>query len=335
MEFYHIPVLLNEVLENLSIKADGIYVDCTVGGAGHSSEIVKRLSSKGVLIAFDKDDDAIKAASERLKQFAEVLNFNLNNLEDFNLNEHIKRQKPLVVIIKSDFKNFKSAIEKLPFDKVDGVLIDLGVSSHQIDTKERGFSFRQDADLDMRMDRGCGLKASDIVNEYSESELANIFFKYGEEEFSRVIAKNIVKQRQNKPITTTKELNDIVENSLPKKVLFSRGGASKKVFQALRIVVNGELDGLDAMLEDVVDKLNFGGRFCVISFHSLEDRIVKTTFKDLAKTCVCPPNLPICVCGHKAKIKLTVKHPITASKEELELNSRSAPAKLRVCEKLN
>ena len=335
MEFYHVPVLLNEVLENLSIKADGIYVDCTVGGAGHSSEIAKRLSAEGVLIAFDKDDDAIKAASERLNQFAEVVNYNLNNLEDFNLEEYSSREKPLAIIIKSDFKNFKSALEKLPFEKVDGVLIDLGVSSHQIDTKDRGFSFRQDADLDMRMDRGSNLKASDIVNGYSESELASIFFRYGEEEFSRVIAKNIVKERSNNPILTTKQLNDIVENSLPKKVLFSRGGASKKVFQALRIVVNGELDGLDVLLEDVVEWLEISGRFCVISFHSLEDRIVKTTFKELAKACICPPNLPICVCGHKPKIKLTVKHPITASEEELELNSRSAPAKLRVAEKLN
>lgn len=335
MKFYHIPVLLNEVLENLSIKPDGIYVDCTVGGAGHSSEIAKKLSKNGVLIAFDKDIEAIRAASERLKEFCDVLNFDLSTVQDFKIEDHSARQKPLAIIIKSDFKNFKSALDGLNIGCVDGVLIDLGVSSHQIDTKERGFSFRQDAALDMRMDRSHGITAADIVNEYSESELANIFFRYGEEEFSRVIAKNIVKQRGNKPILTTKELNDIVENSLPKKVLYSRGGASKKVFQALRIVVNGELDGLDALLEDVVDYLNIGGRFCVISFHSLEDRIVKTTFKDLARECICPPNLPICVCGHKAKIKLTVKHPITATEEELEFNSRSAPAKLRVAEKLN
>ena len=335
MNFYHIPVLLNEVLENLSIKTDGIYVDCTVGGGGHSSEIAKRLSKNGILIAFDKDDDAIRAASERLAEICEVVNFDLNNLHEFKMTDYTDRQKPLAIVIKSDFKNFKRAIESLNVGKVDGVLIDLGVSSHQIDTKERGFSFRQDADLDMRMDRQASLKASDIVNEYSESELANIFFRYGEEEFSRVIAKNIVKQRENAPILTTKELNDIVENSLPRKVLYSRGGAAKKVFQALRIVVNGELDGLDALLEDVVEFLEVGGRFCVISFHSLEDRIVKTTFKDLARSCICPPNLPICVCGHKAKIKLTVKHPITATEEELELNSRSAPAKLRVAEKLN
>lgn len=335
MEFYHIPVLLNEVLENLSIKADGIYVDCTVGGAGHSSEIAKKLSKNGVLIAFDKDIDAIKTASERLKEFCEVVNLDLSNLRSFDLKNYSGRMKPLAIIIKSDFKNFKQAIDALPFGKVDGVLIDLGVSSHQIDTKERGFSFRQDADLDMRMDRDAVLKASDIVNGYSESELANIFFRYGEEEFSRVIAKNIVKQRENAPILTTKELNDIVEKSLPKKVLYSRGGASKKVFQALRIVVNGELDGLETLFEDVVDALMVGGRFCIISFHSLEDRIVKTTFKELAKTCICPPNLPICVCGHKAKIKQIVKHPITASEEELKMNSRSAPAKLRVAEKLN
>lgn len=334
MEFVHIPVLLNEVIENLQIKKDGIYVDCTVGGAGHSSEIAKRLNKNGVLIAFDKDIDAINAASEKLSKFCKVEILNLDNISQFNIHSYDNRQLPLAVIIKSDFKNFKQALEKININLVDGVLIDLGVSSHQIDCAERGFSFRQDAKLDMRMDKSASLTAADIVNNYSEQELANIFFRYGEEEFSRPIAKNIVKSREIEPITTTLQLNEIIENSLPKKIVYSRGGAAKKVFQALRIVVNGELDGLDKMLEDVVEALKPGGRFAVISFHSLEDRIVKQTFKELTRDCVCPPNIPICVCGHKATIKMISKKPITASEEELKINSRSASAKLRIVEKI-
>lgn len=334
MEFVHIPVLLNEVIENLQIKKDGIYVDCTVGGAGHSSEVAKRLNKNGVLIAFDKDIDAINAASEKLSKFCKVEILNLDNIPQFNIHSYDNRQLPLAVIIKSDFKNFKQALEKININLVDGVLIDLGVSSHQIDCAERGFSFRQDAKLDMRMDKSASLTAADIVNNYSEQELANIFFRYGEEEFSRPIAKNIVKARGIEPITTTLQLNEIIENSLPKKIVYSRGGAAKKVFQALRIVVNGELDGLDKMLEDVVEKLKPGGRFAVISFHSLEDRIVKQTFKELTRDCICPPNIPICVCGHKATIKMISKKPITASEEELKINSRSASAKLRIVEKI-
>lgn len=334
MEFVHIPVLLNEVIENLQIKKDGIYVDCTVGGAGHSSEIAKRLNKNGVLIAFDKDIDAINAASEKLSKFCKVEILNLDNISQFNIHSYDNRQLPLAVIIKSDFKNFKQALEKININLVDGVLIDLGVSSHQIDCAERGFSFRQDAKLDMRMDKSASLTAADIVNNYSEQELANMFFRYGEEEFSRPIAKNIVKAREIEPITTTLQLNEIIENSLPKKIVYSRGGAAKKVFQALRIVVNGELDGLDKMLEDVVEKLKPGGRFAVISFHSLEDRIVKQTFKELTRDCICPPNIPICVCGHKATIKMISKKPITASEEELKINSRSASAKLRIVEKI-
>lgn len=334
MEFVHIPVLLNEVIENLQIKKDGIYVDCTVGGAGHSSEIAKRLNKNGVLIAFDKDIDAINAASEKLSKFCKVEILNLDNIFQFKIHSYDNRQLPLAVIIKSDFKNFKQALEKININLVDGVLIDLGVSSHQIDCAERGFSFRQDAKLDMRMDKSASLTAADIVNNYSEQELANIFFRYGEEEFSRPIAKNIVKARGIEPITTTLQLNEIIENSLPKKIVYSRGGAAKKVFQALRIVVNGELDGLDKMLEDVVEKLKPGGRFAVISFHSLEDRIVKQTFKELTRDCICPPNIPICVCGHKATIKMISKKPITASEEELKINSRSASAKLRIVKKI-
>lgn len=334
MEFVHIPVLLNEVIESLQIKPNGIYVDCTVGGAGHSSEIVKKLSKNGILIAFDKDIDAINAASLRLKEFCQVVVLTLDELSNFDFSKYDNRSMPLAVIIKSDFKNFKSALEQLKIDGVDGVLIDLGISSHQIDCAERGFSFRQKAKLDMRMDQSATLTAADIVNNYTEQQLADIFFRYGEEEFARPIAKNIVKFRASNSIETTLQLNDIVESSMPKKVVFSRGGAAKKVFQALRIVVNGELDGLDALVENVVDKLNIHGRFSVISFHSLEDRIVKQTFKELARECICPPNLPICVCGHKAKVKLVTKKPIIASEEELKINSRSASAKLRVVEKV-
>lgn len=334
MEFVHIPVLLNEVIESLQIKPNGIYVDCTVGGAGHSSEIVKKLSKNGILIAFDKDIDAINAASLRLKEFCQVVVLTLNELSNFDFSKYDNRSMPLAVIIKSDFKNFKSALEQLKIDGVDGVLIDLGISSHQIDCAQRGFSFRQEAKLDMRMDQSATLTAADIVNNYTEQQLADIFFRYGEEEFARSIAKNIVKFRVNNPIETTLQLNDIVENSMPKKVVFSRGGAAKKVFQALRIVVNGELDGLDALVKNVVEKLNIHARFSVISFHSLEDRIVKQTFKELARECICPPNIPICVCGHKAKVKLITKKPIIASEEELKINSRSASAKLRVVEKV-
>ncbi len=334
MEFVHIPVLLNEVIESLQIKPNGIYVDCTVGGAGHSSEIVKKLSKNGILIAFDKDIDAINAASLRLKEFCQVVILTLDELSNFDFSKYANRLLPLAIIIKSDFKNFKSALEQLKIDGVDGVLIDLGISSHQIDCAERGFSFRQEARLDMRMDQSATLTAADIVNNYTEQQLADIFFRYGEEEFARSIAKNIVKFRANSTIETTLQLNEIVESSMPKKVVFSRGGAAKKVFQALRIVVNGELDGLDTLLENVVDKLNIHGRFSVISFHSLEDRIVKQTFKELARECICPPNIPICVCGHKAKVILITKKPIIASEEELKINSRSASAKLRVVEKV-
>lgn len=334
MEFVHIPVLLNEVIESLQIKPNGVYVDCTVGGAGHSSEIVKKLSKNGILIAFDKDIDAINAASLRLKEFCQVVVLTLDELSNFDFSKYKNRLNPLAVIIKSDFKNFKSALEQLKIDGVDGVLIDLGISSHQIDCAERGFSFRQEAKLDMRMDQSATLTAADIVNNYTEQQLADIFFRYGEEEFARPIAKNIVKFRASNSIETTLQLNEIVERSMPKKVVFSRGGAAKKVFQALRIVVNGELDGLDTLLENVVEKLNIHGRFSVISFHSLEDRIVKQTFKELARECICPPNIPICVCGHKAKVKLITKKPIIASEEELKINSRSASAKLRVVEKV-
>lgn len=329
MEFKHTPVLLNEVIDNLHINSDGVYVDLTLGGAGHSSEILKQLKS-GILIGFDKDIEAISASKGRLEKIANVVCFELENL-NANL---IPSLRPLAILIHCDFKNFKQALNKLNISEVDGCLVDLGVSSYQIDNASRGFSFRNDGALDMRMDTSSPLTAADIVNTYEEKELSRIFRVFGEEEFAHIIAKNIVKEREKEPISTTLKLNEIVENSLPKKLVFSRGGAAKKVFQALRIVVNSELDGLDTLLQDVVSRLKIGGIFEVISFHSLEDRIVKQTFKTLATNCICPPNIPICVCGHKASIELVCHKPIVATKEELNQNSRSASAKLRVVKKI-
>ena len=311
MEFRHIPVMLSEVIENLNIKSDGIYVDCTVGGGGHSFEIAKRLKT-GHLYAFDRDEDAIKKSKETLKEFADR-----------------------VTLIKSNYKNAPQILSEMGVNKIDGFLIDLGVSSYQIDEGERGFSFVNNGKLDMRMDRQENiLTAEEIVNTFSQEKLANIFQIYGEEEFARPIAKNIVLEREKRRIETTFELRDIIENSMPKKIVFSRGGASKKVFQALRIYINGELDGLDNLLEQLVDMLNKGGRGTVLTFHSLEDRIVKNVFKMDATDCICPPKTPICICGHKASVKLVSRKPIVATAEEQKQNSRSTCAKLRVVEKI-
>ena len=303
--------MLDEVIEGLNIKENGIYVDCTVGGGGHSFEIAKRLGS-GHLYAFDRDAEAIQKSTKTLAPFSEK-----------------------VTIIKSNFKDSPSILRSLGVEKIDGFLIDLGVSSHQIDEGERGFSFVHDGPLDMRMDRSDNsLTARDIVNNFSYEDLMKIFYSYGEEEFSKNIAKKIVEQREKKPIETTFELRDIIESSLPKKVVFSRGGASKKVFQALRIYVNGELEGLDKVLEELISLLNAGGRGCVLTFHSLEDRIVKNVFKLYSTDCICPPKTPICICGHKASVKLVNRKPIVASEEEQKRNSRSTSAKLRIVEKL-
>lgn len=323
MEFSHTPVLLNEVLENLSIKPNGIYVDCTLGGAGHSSKILEKLE-KGLLVGFDKDQDAIDASTARLSKLCKV--FSKNNFK------HVNEKSCL--IIKDDFKNSPSVLNELNITQIDGILIDLGVSSHQLDTAERGFSFKKDAPLDMRMDTSQSLTAKEIVNTYSEEELRNLFKEYGEEEYAFSIAKNIVKSRANKEIETTLELNEIVEYSMPKKVVFSRGGAAKKVFQALRIEVNGELNLLKETIENLIKLLKPGGRIAIISFHSLEDRIVKNVFKNLAQGCICPKNFPVCVCNHKATIEIVTRKPIVASEIEQQENSRSTCAKLRVAEKL-
>lgn len=311
MDFKHIPVMLNEVLDGLNIKEDGIYVDCTVGGGGHSFEIAKRLKG-GHLYAFDRDEDAIEKSTQTLKEFADK-----------------------VTLIKSNYKQAPEKLKELGIEKIDGFLIDLGVSSYQIDTGERGFSFVHDGPLDMRMDRQeATTTAKEVVNEFSYEDLVRIFQTYGEEEFARNIAKNIVKEREQNPIETTFQLREIIENSMPKKVVFSRGGASKKVFQAIRIYVNDELDGLDKLVEQLVDMLAPKGRGCILTFHSLEDRIVKNVFKFASTGCICPPRTPICICGHKASITLPNRKPIIATEEEQKTNSRSTCAKLRIAEKL-
>ena len=311
MEFKHTPIMLKEVIEGLDIKKDGIYVDCTIGGAGHSLEIVKRLKN-GKLYGFDRDSEAIETSRKRLKDYADK-----------------------VVLTKMNYKDAPSFLKENGTIKIDGVLIDLGISSYQIDEGKRGFSFLHNGRLDMRMGQDEDtLTAFDIVNFYSEEKLIDIFYKYGEEEFAKVIARNIVKKRQEKQIETTFELRDIIEESLPKKVIYSRGGASKKVFQAIRIEVNGELVGLDKCLEDFIDMLNVGGRMAVLTFHSLEDRIVKNVFKLESTDCICPPKTPICICHHKAKIKLVNRKPVMASEQEQKENSRSTSAKLRIVERI-
>ena len=323
MEFSHTPVLLDEVLENLEINPNGVYVDCTLGGAGHSSKILEKLEN-GLLIGFDKDQEAIDASTKKLSKICKV--FSKGNFKKIN--------EKSCLIIKDDFKNSPSVLTELGITTVDGILIDLGVSSHQLDTAERGFSFKKDAPLDMRMDSSQSLTAKQIVNSYSEEQLRDLFKEYGEEEFAFSIAKNICKARALKEIETTLELNEIIENSMPKKVVFSRGGAAKKVFQALRIEVNGELNLLKETIENLIKFLCPGGRIAIISFHSLEDRIVKNVFKDLAQGCICPKNFPICVCNHKATIEIVTRKPIVASEKEQLENSRSTCAKLRVAKKL-
>lgn len=309
MNFEHKPVLLNEVIAGLEIKPGGVYVDCTVGGGGHSFEIAKRMAN-GHLYAFDRDQEAIVASKERLKEFDNV------------------------TFIHDNYKNAKEDLDNLGVAGVDGVLIDLGVSSPQLDHGERGFSFLHEGRLDMRMDRRQKLSAYEVVNTYPREKLVEILYKYGEESNAKNIVQKIMEAREKSPIETTTELKNIVESAFPKKVIYGKGGVSKQTFQAIRIEVNGELDGLEQALSDLADKLSSGGRMAVISFHSLEDRIVKNLFKNLSTDCICPPKTPVCICGHKASVKLINKKPITASKEELEFNPRSSSAKLRIIEKL-
>ena len=311
INFQHKPVLLDEVISGLNIKPGGIYVDCTMGGGGHSSEILKRIGSRGVLIGFDKDEDAIKTCKERFKEFDNV------------------------IIVKSDFKNaYKFLIGNGYSKKIDGILIDLGVSSYQIDTAERGFSFLHNGKLDMRMDQSQELTAFTVVNTYSEKQLLKILYEYGEESNAKNIVKNICKARQEKPIETTFELKEIIEKSFPKKIIYGKGGVSKKTFQAIRIEVNQELEGLKKCIENLIDLLNEKGRIAIVSFHSLEDRIVKNVFKDATTGCICPPKTPVCICKHKQICDMVTRKPITARQEELQKNSRSSSAKLRIVEKI-
>lgn len=306
MEFSHKSVLLNETIENLKIKEDGIYADLTLGKGGHSKEILKKLSPKGLLIGLDQDRDAIMAARENLKDFSNVLYFNEN------------------------FENIENVLDEAGFNRIDGALMDIGVSSYQIDNGDRGFSYMKDGPLDMRMNEENELTAKKIVNDYSLDELWEIFSKYGEERYSKTIAKAIVDYRKMHEINTTLQLRNIVMKS----VNTNEAHPEKRVFQALRIEVNRELEVLESTLEKIVDRLNKNGRLCVITFHSLEDRIVKNKFKEMSKKCICPPDFPVCICNHEKKVKLISKKPILPSKEELKVNSRSHSAKLRVCERV-
>ncbi len=311
MEFKHVPIMLNECLDGLDIKPDGVYVDATLGGAGHSSEIAKRLSNKGTLIGIDRDQEAIKASTTRLEQFG--------------CNKHL---------VQDNFHNYTNILSSLNIDKVDGILIDLGVSSYQIDNVDRGFSYKYDAPLDMRMNQQQDLTAEYIVNNYTYEELIKILFEYGEEDFAKVIARNIIKQRELTPITTTGKLVEIIEHSYPTKLLHKGGSVAKKTFQALRIEVNGELEGLDTVIKDMLNSLKPDGRMCVLTFHSLEDRIVKNVYKEFSTDCICPKTLPICVCHHKASIKLVNKKPIMPTEQEQKQNSRSSSCKLRIAQKI-
>ncbi|HIT07046.1 MAG TPA: 16S rRNA (cytosine(1402)-N(4))-methyltransferase RsmH [Candidatus Scybalocola faecipullorum] len=307
MAFKHTSVLLEETIENLNIKQEGIYVDGTLGGGGHSYEICKRLSGKGRLIGIDQDEAAIMAGSERLEPFSDR-----------------------VTIVRSNYCRMRQVLEELGISGVDGIVLDLGVSSYQLDTAERGFSYREDAPLDMRMDRRQTLTAKDIVNQYPELELFHLIRDFGEDRFAKNIAKHIVAARQKKPIETTLELAEIVKEAIPMKFRAAGGHPAKRTFQAIRIELNHELEVLSDSLEDMIDLLNDDGRICVITFHSLEDRIVKNIFRKSENPCECPPGFPVCVCGKKSKGKVMTRKPIVPSGEEMESNSRSKSAKLRV-----
>ena len=310
MEFKHKSVLLEDTIEGLNIKPDGIYVDGTLGGAGHAREVCKKLSAKGRFIGIDQDQDAIIAASERLAAY------------------------PQATIIRSNYCYMVPELAARGITKVDGILLDLGVSSYQLDNEERGFTYRVDAPLDMRMDQRQTLTASDIVNNYEEKELYRIIRDYGEDKFAKNIAKHIVAARQVKPITTTGELTEIIRKSIPMKMQVKSGHPAKRTFQAIRIELNRELDVLRDSLDGMIDLLDDGGRLCIITFHSLEDRIVKTIFRKNENPCTCPSDFPVCVCGKKSKGKVITRKPILPSEQEMEENPRSKSAKLRIFERI-
>ena len=311
MEFKHVPIMLSQVIENLDIKAEGVYVDGTLGGAGHSYEIVKKLSSGGRLVGIDQDGDAIKAAGARLQKYMDRVD-----------------------IVKSNYENMVAVLDNLGIDKVDGILLDLGVSSYQFDNGERGFSYRTDAPLDMRMDRDTALTAEDILNDYSEDDLRRIIKEYGEEKFAGRIAHEIVAARERERLKTTFQLNEIITNAIPAAARRHGGHPAKKTYQAIRIELNRELTVLSDSIEGMIDKLAPGGRLCIITFHSLEDRIVKNAFRTAENPCICPPEFPVCTCGRKSKGKVITRKPIEADEKEREENPRSTSAKLRVFEKI-
>lgn len=308
MEFHHISVLLNECINNLNITPDGIYVDGTMGGGGHSLEIAKRLTT-GRLICIDQDPNAHEAAGKRLAEYKDRITF-----------------------VRDNFGNIANILDSLGIEKIDGMLLDIGVSSHQLDEAERGFSYQQDAPLDMRMNPDRPFSAYDVVNGYDEDELDRVIFTYGEERWARRIAQFIVKERENKPIETTGELVDIIKKAVPKGARKDGPHPAKRTFQAIRIEVNGELEVLQRAIDDVAARLAVGGRLCIITFHSLEDRIVKEAFRKQENPCICPPQFPVCVCGKKPLGRVITRKPILPSKEELEENPRSRSAKLRVLE---
>lgn len=311
LEFSHKPVMKEECMQGLALKAGGVYFDGTVGGGGHSYEILKRTAPNGRLVATDLDDEAIQAATKRLSEF-----------------------KNRFSIYKSNYKDFEKVLEKAEVEALDGAILDFGISSHQIDDEERGFSYKmQNAPLDMRMDRLSPLTAEIIVNTYSEEKLAKIIKLYGEETFAKQIARNIVKFREQQPLKTSGELSQIIQKSIPAKFRYG-APCERKTFQALRVEVNGELDGLYELVTKLTRRLKKGGRIVILTFQSLEDRIVKEAFKEMENPCTCPGNFPVCVCGKKPEIKIITKKPITASEEELADNSRSKCAKLRIAEKI-
>lgn len=311
MEFNHKSVLLKETVEGLHVKPDGIYVDGTLGGGGHSYEVCTRLGEKGSIIGIDQDEAAIEAASVRLKDFGGK-----------------------VTIVRSNYCDMKSRLHELGVDKVDGIMLDLGVSSYQLDTAERGFSYREDAPLDMRMDRRQKMTARDIVNNYSEMDICRVIRDYGEDKFAKNIARHIVRERGRKSIETTGELTEIIRHAIPMKYQKKSGHPAKRTFQAIRIELNRELEVLRDSLDDMIEILNSGGRLCVITFHSLEDRIVKQVFRKNENPCTCPADFPVCVCGNISKGRVVTRKPVLPSEAEMEENSRSKSAKLRIFERV-
>ena len=363
MIFEHKPVLLDECIENLNVKPNGIYIDGTVGGAGHSTEILKRLDGRGLLIGFDQDDNAIEAATKRLSEYGRQLD--IDCIKDVYTNtkekerqitkekfseaeaeeEQITKDKivkekstkeeiPNFLVVKTNFENIKEVLNRIGITGVNGILLDIGVSSHQLDEAERGFSYIQDAPLDMRMNTESDFSALNVINEYSEVELRKILRDYGEEKWAARIAEFIVKFRKEKAVTRTGELTEIIKAAIPKGARDEHSHPAKRTFQAVRIEVNRELRVLERVIDDGIPFLNLGGRLCIITFHSLEDRIVKNKFSDLAKACVCPREFPVCICKKVQTVKIISKKPIIASDIELSDNSRAKSAKLRVVEKL-